>query len=237
MIKPTNDFSYASNELDAVAYATNYYNWILDSFAPFLGRRIIEAGAGIGTVSEMILSRADPRALLLVEPAANNASILDTRFSADSRVQVIHGYLEEIEHSWKADTVVAVNVMEHIRADGEFVRAAYSVLDRDGSLLLLVPAVPAIYGSLDRAFEHYRRYTRRGLATLLQDNGFRIASIRYMNALGVLAWMLSGKVLKRKTLGRKQVQFYDRAIIPVLRRVESIIPPPIGQSLIVVARK
>jgi len=237
MKKPINDFSYASSELDAVAYATNYYDWILDSFAPFLGRRIIEAGAGIGTVSEMILSRADPRALLLVEPAANNAAILDTRFRADSRVRVVHGYLEEIEHSWKADTIVAVNVMEHIRDDGEFLRAAHSLLEPDGSLLLLVPAVPAIYGSLDRAFEHYRRYTRRGLTALLEEHRFKIAQIRYMNALGVLAWMVSGKILRRKTLGRRQVQLYDRAIIPLLRRVESIIRPPIGQSLLVVARK
>jgi hypothetical protein len=127
--------------------------------------------------------------------------------------------------------------MEHIREDGEFLRAAHSLLEPDGSLLLLVPAVPAIYGSLDRAFEHYRRYARRGLTALLEEHRFKIAQIRYMNALGVLAWMVSGKILRRKTLGRRHVQLYDRAIIPLLRRVESIIRPPIGQSLLVVARK
>jgi len=152
-------------------------------------------------------------------------------------VRVFQGYLDEIGDTFRADTVIAVNVMEHVERDADFLRAAGRALSSDGSLLLLVPAVPAIYGSLDRAFDHFRRYTRSGLRQLLLDAGFEIERLHYLNGIGVAAWFFAGRVLHRKTLGRTQVRFYDRWVIPWLRRIESKIHPPIGQSLLAVARK
>ncbi|HEX2693279.1 MAG TPA: methyltransferase domain-containing protein [Gemmatimonadaceae bacterium] len=230
-------FSYSGTELDAVAEAVNYYDWIMDSFVDHVGERSIEAGAGTGTVSDLILSRAHPKQLDLVEPATNNVPILRKRFAGDSRVTVHHGYLEDLVGSLKVDSVIAVNVLEHVEHDDKFLQAAYDLLNPGGSLLLLVPATPAIFGSLDRAFEHYRRYTRSGIERSLVHNGFEIEKLDYLNLLGVAAWFVSGRVLHRTTLGRKQVRFYDRWVIPVLRRIESVIPIPIGQSLLVIGRK
>jgi SAM-dependent methyltransferase len=223
--------------LDAVAEASNYYDWIVDSFAGSLGKRIAEAGAGIGTVAQLVLDRAAPDALLLIEPARNNIPELQRRFSRDPRVRVFQGYLDEIGDSFPADTLIAVNVMEHVERDSDFLRAARRTLSSDGSLLLLVPAVPAIYGSLDRAFDHFRRYTKAGLRKLLLDAGFEIEKLYYVNGIGVAAWFFAGRVMRRTTLGRSQVRFYDRWVIPWLRRIETKIHPPIGQSLLVVARK
>src|SRR5580765_3546611 len=93
---PITEFTYSGTELDAVAEASNYYDWIVDSFAGSLGKRIVEAGAGIGTVSQLILDTAAPEALLLVEPARNNIPELQRRFSRDPRVRVFQGYLDEI---------------------------------------------------------------------------------------------------------------------------------------------
>jgi SAM-dependent methyltransferase len=231
------EFSYSGTELDAVAAATNYYRWIIDSFAGALGERIVEAGAGIGTVSELILQRAAPKEMLLVEPAENNIPNLRRRFAGDSRVRIHHGYLEELGDTVTADTVIAVNVMEHVEKDAQFLRAARLTLAADGALLLLVPAVPAIYGSLDKAFDHYRRYTRSGLENSLRTAGFRIETLHYLNFLGVAAWFTAGRILHRTTLGRAQVRFYDRLVIPWLRRIESRIHPPVGQSLLAIARK
>jgi len=230
-------FTYSGTELDAVAEAHNYYDWIIDAFAGSLGERIIEAGAGIGTVAERLLKRPSMRELLLIEPASNNIPELQRKFGRDPRVRIFQGYLEEIGDSFPADTIIAVNVMEHIERDADFVRAAQRRLSRDGSLLLLVPAVPAIYGSLDRAFDHFRRYTKPGLTKLLTDAGFEIQRLQYVNMIGVAAWFLSGRVMRRTTLGRAQVRFYDRWVIPWLRHIESKIQPPIGQSLLAIARK
>lgn len=231
------EFSYSGTELDAVAEATNYYGWIIDSFGRAIGKRIVEAGAGIGTVSDLVLRRASPREMLLIEPAGNNIPELHRRFDDDKRVRIHHGYLEDIGDTVAADTVIAVNVMEHVERDAEFLRAAHLTLASGGALLLLVPAMPAIYGSLDRAFDHYRRYTRSGLEQSLLAAGFEIETLHYLNIVGVVAWFAAGRVFHRTTLGRPQVRFYDRWVIPWLRRIESRIHAPVGQSLLAIARK
>ncbi len=230
-------FSYSGTELEAVAEARNYYDWIIDSFASRIGRRAVEAGAGIGTVSELILSRAEPNELVLIEPDRGNAAMLRERFQNDTRVDVRLGYLEEFAPSLQADSVIAVNVLEHVEHDSGFLRAAHQGLLPGGYVLLLVPALPVIYGSLDRAFDHFRRYTRRGLTTQLRDAGFEIEKLHYLNMLGVAAWFASGRILRRKTLGRDQVRFYDRYVIPALRQIETRFHPPIGQSILAIARK
>ena len=230
-------FSYSGTELEAVAEARNYYDWIVDSFAGRIGKRAVEAGAGIGTVSDLILRRAVPRELILIEPDGGNAGLLRERFQKDGRVLVHHGYLEDFASSLKADSVIAVNVLEHVDRDADFLRAAHEALVGRGFLLLLVPALPAIFGSLDRAFDHFRRYTRSGLRKQLLDAGFEIETLRYLNMLGVAAWFASGRIFRRTTLGRGQVRFYDRYVIPALRQIETRFHPPVGQSILAIARK
>lgn len=231
------DFSYSGSELDAVAEAANYYRWIVDAFSAHLGPRTAEAGAGIGTVSELVLKRGTVRELILVEPASNNVPALSKRFAGDPRVRVHHGYLEDLAPTLRADTIIAVNVLEHVENDREFLRAAHAGLVPGGKLLILVPALPAIFGSLDRAFDHYRRYTRGVLRSAVMEAGFEIDDLHYLNVLGVAAWFVAGRVLGRTTLGRGQVRFYDRWVIPWLSRVEKIIHPPVGQSLFLIARR
>ena len=230
-------FEYSGTELEAVAEARNYYDWIIASFAGRIGKRAVEAGAGIGTVSELILRRAIPSELVLIEPDSGNAGVLRDRFRSDSRVVIRHGYLEEFAPTLRADSVIAVNVLEHVEHDSEFLAAAHRALVPGGSVLLLVPALPAIYGSLDRAFDHFRRYTRSGLTKQLRTAGFEIEKLHYLNMLGVAAWFASGRIMRRTTLGRGQVRFYDRYVIPTLRRIESRFHPPIGQSILAIARK
>jgi len=152
-------------------------------------------------------------------------------------VRVYHGYLEDIGGSFAADTVVAVNVLEHVEHPIEFLRAAHSTLIPGGALLLHDTALPALYGSLDAAFDHYRRYTRPDLDRSLRAAGFEIEKLHYLNFVGIAAWFAAGRLLRRTTLGRTQVRFYDRWVIPWLRRVESRVHPPLGQSLLAIARK
>src|SRR4051812_47014617 len=108
------DFSYSGSELDAVAEATNYYRWIIGAFSEHFGPTTVEAGAGIGTVSELILETRLIRDLLLVEPASNNVPALRARFAGVPRVRIHHGYLEDLAPTLRADTIIAVNVLEHV---------------------------------------------------------------------------------------------------------------------------
>jgi SAM-dependent methyltransferase len=231
------EFTYSGQELDALAEARNYYGWISGRFAPYLGARILEVGAGIGTFTEHLLARAPSASVLAIEPAENNFPHLARRFASEPRVTPRQGYLDQAIQPRIADSVVAVNVMEHVEDDGAFLRAAFRALSPGGHVLLFVPALPALFGSLDRAFDHFRRYTRPALRERLEDAGLRPVDLRYMNLPGVAAWWLTGKVLRKTTVSARDARLYDRWVVPWVRAVESRVSPPLGQSLLAIARK
>ncbi len=136
-----------------------------------------------------------------------------------------------------ADAIVLVNVLEHIEHDEVFLEKAYNLLLPGGALLLLVPALPWLYGTLDKAFGHYRRYTKRSLNLKLKQQGFRKVCTRYLNLPGVAAWYLTGSILKRETLRHQDVKFYDTRILPWIFAFEKYWEPPIGQNLLAIWRK
>jgi hypothetical protein len=103
--------------------------------------------------------------------------------------------------------------------------------------LLFIPALPSLYGTLDKAFDHFRRYTKSSLAGKLKEAGFRVEYLRYMNFPGILSWFLAGRVFKKKTIRPLEVRVYDRWVIPCARLLERYWEPPAGQSIIAVGRK
>jgi FkbM family methyltransferase len=229
-------FTYAGTELDALAAAPNYYAWLTERFAPFLGPRIVEVGAGIGTYTAFLLDARPDAAVTAIEPAANCFPRLARRFAAEPRVRAVCGYLDASLPAGAADALVAVNVMEHVRDDAGFLAAARRALAPGGHLCLYVPAVPAIFGALDDAMEHHRRYTRAGLRALLAGAGLDVLRLEYTNLPGVAAWWLTGTVLRRRTLSAASAGAYDRWVIPWVRALERRWTPPLGQSLLAVAR-
>ncbi len=230
-------FSYSGDELDALAGAHNYHAWIARRFAPFLGTRIVEAGAGIGSFAAKLRSAAPTAHFTLVEPAANNHPHLAARHAGDPRVRTLRGYLEDAGEPQSADTVVAVNVLEHVSDDAAFLATAHRLLAPGGHLCLYVPALPALYGTLDETFEHHRRYTRAALGAKLRAAKLRPLRIAYTNLPGVAAWWVSGTLLRRRTLTPRAVRLYDRWMIPWIAALERAWSPPLGQSLIAVARR
>jgi SAM-dependent methyltransferase len=230
-------FAYVGTELAALAEAKNYYRWVIGEFAPFLGRRVIEVGAGIGNFSRSLLQHSPVSELILVEPGENLFPFLQKRFAEEPRVRVVHGYFHDLKRPATADSVVLVNVLEHVAEDQALLDSAHEVLMPGGTLLLLVPALSWIYGSLDEAFGHYRRYSKASLAAKLRTAGFQILRLSYLNLPGIVGWFLTGRVLRRRTLKSGYVRLYDQWIIPWLSRLEGRWEPPCGQSLIAVARK
>ena len=230
-------FAYVSTELHALAEAKNYYRWVIRQFAPLIGKRVIEVGAGIGTFARSLLNHVHVSELVLVEPSDNLFPILQRRFTEERRVKIVHSYFQLIASPATADSIVLVNVLEHIAEDQAFLNDAYATLIPGGTLLLLVPALPRIYGSLDQAFGHYRRYTKTSLASKLHVAGFGIIRLAYVNLLGIAGWFFTGRVLRRMTLQSRYVRWYDQWVIPWLSRLEERWEPPCGQSLIVIARK
>ena len=235
--KTPTEFNYSGTELDALAEAKNYYNWVVKQFEPFLGPTVVEVGAGIGTFSEYLLRSPKVQSLLAIEPAANTLPHLETRFSGSKNVQVLRGYLKDHYQSISADALVAVNVLEHVEDDAEFLREAFSAIVPGGHLLLFVPATPAIYGSLDKVFEHHRRYTRASLRSVIEKAGWVPRRISYMNMPGIAAWFMAGRILRKTSIAPNDAKAYDRLMIPWISRLEALMPPPIGSNLIAIATR
>ena len=229
-------FQYSSDELDAMAGATHYYRWIIEGFRPYLSGTVIELGAGIGTVSSYLIAE-DIERLILVEPAGELCERLHARFRTEPRIAITHGILDALEPELRADALVGVNVLEHIADDRQALRAAYQRLKPEGFLLLFVPAIPLLYGTMDQTFGHFRRYTKSRLGGLLVDAGFAVDRLHYANFLGVLAWFVAGKVLRRRTLTPRMVACSDRTLVRVTILMERRLHLPLGQSLFAIARK
>jgi 2-polyprenyl-3-methyl-5-hydroxy-6-metoxy-1,4-benzoquinol methylase len=230
-------FQYSGSELDSLAEARNYYSWVLKQFEPYLGKTVIEVGAGIGTFSDFILESAKVSELVAIEPALNTLPHLQTRFQNNPKVRVLPGYLSEHYQALSANAVVAVNVLEHVEDHEEFLREAHGAVVPGGHLLLFVPALPMIYGSLDKVFEHHRRYTKASLRKVIESAGWKPRRLAYMNFPGIAAWFMAGRILKKTSIAPSDAKAYDRLVVPWISRLEEMIPPPIGSNIIAIATR
>jgi SAM-dependent methyltransferase len=221
----------------------SYYRWILRNFGDAVGRRVWDAGAGIGTVSELLLERSE--FLLSTEFGEKNLVALRARFGERAQVRVEYCDLSRRDAlafaADQLDTVVSLDVLEHLEDDVQALKLFREVLVPGGQVCIKVPAHPWLFGSMDRASLHFRRYSRAMLRSALEQAGLVVESLRPMNAPATLPYFLKGKLLRRdknfsNTLDGGRLGFYDR-VIPWIERVERVLPPPIGLSLIAVARR
>ena len=137
------------------------------------------------------------------------------------------------------DTILCVNVLEHIERHDLALRNMASILAvTGGHLFLFVPAHPLLYGSPDALAGHFRRYTRASLSTLLHQAGFAVRRAYYFNGLGALPYLVNARVLRPRSLGGsvdRQIRLFDRFAVPLLHRLERRLRPPFGQSLVALA--
>jgi SAM-dependent methyltransferase len=136
----------------------------------------------------------------------------------------------------KFDTVICLNILEHLKNDLKAVQNMSSLLQPQGRLIILVPALKTLYGSMDISFEHYRRYNKKDLKALIDGQNLKIVKFYYMNFLGLLGWFFNGRILKKKELPENQTKLFD-TLVPFLCFTEKVIRPPLGQSLILIAQK
>ncbi len=226
---------YSGSELEAMSAAMNYHRWIVDRFAPYLGRRVAEVGAGIGSVSKLLLGHGVEH-LLSFEPSTNMFPGLAQELRDEPRAKAINDYFRPSYAAEALDSIVYINVMEHIENDREEMTGALSALRSGGHLLVFVPALAWLYSEFDRELGHFRRYTRRGLRDLASDVGFTVIKAQYFDLAGILPWYVSFKLLKSRPRAGS-VALYDRLVVPPMRLLETAFPPPIGKNVLLVAQK
>ncbi len=229
----------ALEELEQMAKAKNYNLWIWEQMKGHLGKKVLEIGAGIGTFASLLL---DKELVIATDVAPNCMVWLNRKFSDFKNVKILElDVASRIDFnglvSGGVDSVICLNVLEHIGDDLLALRNIYRLLNPTGKLILLVPAFPMLYGSLDRVGGHFRRYTKKDLKSKLIQAGFEIEKLYYFNSLGFFAWFVVNRVLKSKRTTGGKLFFYDKILVPPLRLVERIFSPPFGQSLFSICRK
>ena len=234
---------YVGKDLEAMSFALNYHRWILASFAPYLGTRVVEVGAGTGSFSELLLEQR-PQSLSLVEPSSSMFAQLSEnvqqRFgSVDCQLynETFDQVAAQIRVRQQPDSIVYVNVLEHTADDENEMRVIGETLGPGGRVFIFVPALSWLYGSFDREINHYRRYSRADLERKCRAAGFRILESRYFDLLGVLPWWLKYRVLQSSKMEPGAVRFYDRRVVPLARRLEALVSPPLGKNILLVAEK
>ena len=193
---------------------------------------MLEIGSGIGNLSSFLIDR---ERLVLSDTREEYLDRLRKRFAQHPNVAVERLYLPN-EHGALAgqrfDTIICLNVLEHVEDDRGSLQAIRAMLLPQGRLVLLVPALPALYGTMDRALGHHRRYRRRALAELLRATGYTVAHIEYFNLAGVPGWWFAGRVLRRPMIPAGSLKLYD-ALVPLFR-LERLLPWRLGQSLVAI---
>jgi len=231
------DFSAADEELattlDSLDGARNYAEWILELIEPHLGDEVLEVGAGHGTFTEMLARKA--KRVVACDLSERCADRLRERFSGDEHVEVLHGSIDSADTHGPVDSVVLINVLEHIEDDDGALRDLRSLLKRGGRVVLWVPAFSFLYSDFDRKIGHHRRYTKKALRAQLIRAGYDLPEIRYHNTVGALAWLIVARLLHRDPTGGAPVKVYDSLFVPVLKRLEGTWGAPFGQSVFAVA--
>jgi SAM-dependent methyltransferase len=203
-----------------------------------IGPRVLEVGAGIGTFSDRLLA-AGTTDLLLVEPEPACVAALERRFAGDPRVEIRAEVLPDApslaDRAGSFDFALSQNVLEHIVDDHAAMASMARALRPGGRLMALVPAHPRLYGSLDRAYGHERRYTPDRLRSIVERAGLAVVRLYFFNALGVLGWWARCRTGARG-IGASSLRAYELLLAawrPIERRVEL----PFGLSLIAHARR
>lgn len=225
--------------LRRMAQLQPYNRWLHERFEHRLGKRILEVGSGVGNQTRYFVDERERVVASDIEP--HYVRELGARFGERRHVRIA-SYSFPLTpdartelHREALDTIVCMNVLEHIEDDESTLRDFQSVLTPGGRLVLLVPSLKALYGTLDVHLHHFRRYDRQGLERVVREAGFEVEEIRFLNRPGVFGWWLNSRLLKRKVLPKGQLSAFNW-IMPMLR-LEEKRPPSFGMSLLVIARK
>jgi SAM-dependent methyltransferase len=216
-----------AHDLQAMASAHAYNDWLIDRARPWLSGRVLDVGAGIGTHTVQLRDILDE--VVALEPDPLFAQMLRERVEG---IRIIEGDAMAVDGPF--DAIVCFNVLEHIGDDEATLRRLQALLAPDGALLLLVPAHPALFGPIDTAFGHFRRYAKQELEQKLLRAGLEPQVLRHVNPVGALGWLMQSRIRKRERMSYRGLDLYDR-LVPVLRLLDNV-PLPVGLSLWAVAK-
>lgn len=232
---PVDSAAYTLEDQQRMSKAKNYFAWQHRLIRKELGRRVLEVGCGIGNFTGTLLDRD---AVIAVDVQPECIERLELRYADQHN---LHAFVSNVLSpefrelaGFHPDSSVIVNVLEHVEDDVAALKAVAGVLTPGGVIVLLVPAFLALYGPIDKNLGHHRRYSRGAIRSLAQRTGLGIRKLHYVNSIGFFGWWANAHILKREAQSERQIEIFDRYLVPPISAMERLIRPPFGQSLLAV---
>jgi SAM-dependent methyltransferase len=213
---------------------------VFDVVSPALKGSILEVGSGLGTFSEHIIQRFPESSVTLSDVSPTYVKNLEEKFGSDK----VDAYqldlnnsedFKKISHK-KFDSIIAINVLEHIEDDMLALKQLHDLLNENGTLAILVPANKFLYNVIDKSIGHWRRYTKDEIRTKVKESSFSIDRVFSFNILGMIGWYINGNICKNPVINKQASGVFDK-LVPAMTVIEMILGRRIGLSVICFARK
>lgn len=234
--RPAHDLEVRTS-LELISELYNYNHWIFNKVRPFIRGKVCEVGAGIGNITQFLLNHEE---VVGLEPSPVSSNAYRKRFSAHSNISCCERMLSRCPAEGVPadhfDTTVCLNVLEHIEEDVDALDTMRRLCRPGGRVVILVPAHMSIYGRIDRAFGHVRRYNRRSLSRAFRNAGLSVEYSFYMNSLGFFGWLWHSKCLQRPEIPIKAARLFNR-LVPFVDAFERVIRLPFVQSVVMIGKR
>jgi 2-polyprenyl-3-methyl-5-hydroxy-6-metoxy-1,4-benzoquinol methylase len=225
--------------LMAISNADKFNKWTYQVISPFCKGKILEIGSGVGNISQHFIN--EKKSISLSDIRSNYRELLNNKFGSNDHsildIDIAHpnfnSHYQKILGEF--DSIICLNVVEHIENDDIAIKNMIKLLKNDGHLIVLVPAFQSIFNNIDRTLEHYRRYNNKTVLKLMAKHGLPIKTF-YFNSMGVLAWFISGKILKNRTIPEGQMKIYNY-LVPLIKLIDKLIFKKMGLSIVCVIKK
>jgi len=230
---------YIGNELELFANAKNWKSYWSDLVAPYLGQQVLEVGAGLGGSTRLLMPKAtNLQRWVAMEPDPALASQINQTLATEplDKLEITEQYLKDYQPKQQFDSILYIDVIEHIEQDKAEVHLAAERLNKGGHLIILVPAHNFLYSPFDKAIGHHRRYNKKMLLNVLPPN-LELIHLKYLDSLGLFLSAGNRLVAKQRYPTLKQILFWDRIIVPISRITDKILFHKVGKSLVFVGRK
>ena len=230
---------YAGHEnLECLAQTRRFNDWIYELISPGLKGDVLEVGSGIGTFSKKIIHDLPTSNIVLTDISPHYVKYLEENFCKGDNSKVSSYSLdlnckedyEKIGYD-KFDSIMAINVLEHVEHDEYALQQLYRMLRTGGILIILVPCHKFLYNAIDRDIGHFRRYTKNELESKIKKTKFTIRQLFYFNMLGIIGWYLNGNIAKKSKVNSGASKMFDR-MVPLSKHFEKFAGRRIGLSLI-----
>jgi SAM-dependent methyltransferase len=233
-----NDFKYVGSELELFAAVHNWKSYWSHRIRPYIIGDVLEVGAGIGSNTRFLDPGGEGRWVCLEPDSRLLAKLTDTlgQTTSQRRHEAVCGSLQSLDASQKFDTIIYIDVLEHIENDREELESAASRLRAGGRVIVLSPAHPALFTPFDAAIGHFRRYNRSMLRSISPPN-LRVEQMVYLDSAGLVLSTANLLFLRQSMPTKAQLRFWDQCVVPISRVLDRCLLGLVGKSIVGIWRR